>query len=96
MGFIEKTSHFRGYELGRAQMARVAFDLAEAEIAFQPLHCSTEAGFGVPEHARSGAKAAMLPHLAKHLPIAPIHWAIVHRPEQGVQTIRISAPAPMR
>ena len=41
------------------------------------------------EHARGGAKAAMLHDLAKQLPIAPIHSAVVHEAEQCVQDIRI-------
>src|SRR5882672_12428712 len=57
----------------QAQMTRGAFDQPQAEIAFQPLHCSTEARFGMPEHARGGAKAAMLHDFAKQLPIAPVH-----------------------
>ena len=54
-------------------MTRRAFDQPQAEIAFQPLHCSTEAGFGMPEHARGGGKPAMFNDFAKQLPIAPLH-----------------------
>ncbi len=54
-------------------MARGAFDQAQTKIGFQSLHRSTEGGFRMPEHARGGAKAAMLHHLAKQLPIAPVH-----------------------
>src|SRR4051794_26297779 len=65
----------------QAQMARRALDQPQAEIGFQPLHCSTEARFGMAEHARGGAKAAMLHDLAKQLPIAPVHRG--HRPRGG-------------
>ncbi len=59
--------------IGQAQMARGALDQPQAEIVFQSLHCSTEARLRVAEHARGGAKAAMLNNLAKQLPIAPVH-----------------------
>src|SRR6266481_1959020 len=50
-----------------------ALDQPETEIAFQPLHCSTQARLGMAEHASGGAKAAMLHDLAKQIPIPPIH-----------------------
>src|SRR3954447_5276155 len=62
-------------------MARGTLDQPQAEIGFQPLHCSTEARLGMAEHARSGTKAAMLHDLAKQLPIAPVHRG--HRPCGG-------------
>ena len=59
--------------IGEPQMTRGALDQPQAEIAFQPLHCSTEARLGMPEHARGGGKPAMFNDFAKQLPIAPLH-----------------------
>ena len=74
--------------VGQAQVTRGALDQPQAEIGFQPLHRSTEARFGMPEHARGGAETAMLDDLAKQLPIPPIHPAIVHAAVQCVQEFR--------
>src|ERR1700680_3611299 len=49
-------------------------------LSGQSLHCSTEARFGMSEHACGGAKAAMLHNLAKQLPTPPI--SPQHRPHE--------------
>ena len=51
--------------IGQTQMARGALDQPQAQIGFQPLHRSTEARLGMPQHARGRAEAAVLDHLAK-------------------------------
>ena len=51
--------------IGQAQMPGRSLDQPQPELTFEPLHGSTEAGFGVPKHACGSAKAAVLDNLAK-------------------------------
>ena len=51
--------------VGEAQMPRGALDKTQAEVAFQPLHCSAKARFGMAQHARGGRKSTVLDDFAE-------------------------------
>jgi hypothetical protein len=51
--------------VGEAQMPRGALNQPQAEVAFQSLHCSAEARFGMAQHTCGGGKPAVLDDFAE-------------------------------